>query len=237
MPQTREHFDICRLLGLERGLIVLTKADLRRPRRPGDRVARSARAGGGQLSGRRAARRDVGADRRRPRRASSRRWPSLAGRAPRQARHGVVRLPVDRVFTMKGFGTVVTGTLVSGDIRAGQDLVVLPEGRVVRVRGRAGARPRCHVGQRAEPGRGQSRFGRRARSRARRDALDVRRAGGDASRGRARRAVAGRAAAQAWRARARASRARRSGSGAWRCARCRRAPGASGRWRPSGSPR
>ena len=46
-----------------------------------------------------------------------------------------MRLPVDRVFTMKGFGTVVTGTLVSGEITAGQDLVVLPEGRVVRVRG------------------------------------------------------------------------------------------------------
>ena len=58
------------------------------------------------------------------------------GRARRvRRRHGVVRLPIDRVFTMKGFGTVVTGTLVSGDIARGEELVVLPEGRVVRVRG------------------------------------------------------------------------------------------------------
>src|SRR5690606_16147291 len=48
---------------------------------------------------------------------------------------GPVRFPVDRVFTMKGFGTVVTGTLVSGTIEEGRDYTLLPAGRAVRVRG------------------------------------------------------------------------------------------------------
>jgi len=134
MPQTREHFEICRLLGLERGLIVLTKAD-RADRDAVEIAALEARelVAGSFLEGAplvvTSARTGAGLDDLRQALAA------LAGGAPRQERHGVVRLPVDRVFTMKGFGTVVTGTLVSGEIRAGQDLVVLPEGRVVRVRG------------------------------------------------------------------------------------------------------
>jgi selenocysteine-specific elongation factor len=44
-------------------------------------------------------------------------------------------LPVDRVFTMSGFGTVVTGTLVDGNLSVGDELEVVPRGRVVRVRG------------------------------------------------------------------------------------------------------
>jgi selenocysteine-specific elongation factor len=60
---------------------------------------------------------------------------ALGGTAPRQSRRGVARLPIDRVFSVRGFGTVVTGTLVSGEIAAGADLVALPEGRDVRVRG------------------------------------------------------------------------------------------------------
>ncbi|MGA2020522.1 MAG: EF-Tu/IF-2/RF-3 family GTPase, partial [Candidatus Sulfotelmatobacter sp.] len=49
--------------------------------------------------------------------------------------HAIARLPIDRVFTMKGFGTVVTGTLVAGTIRREDELEVLPTGRRVRVRG------------------------------------------------------------------------------------------------------
>ena len=134
MPQTREHFDICRLLGVERGVIALTKSDLV------DRdalalvelevrelvassfladapvVPVSVRTGAG-LEALRSALVD------------------LARPAARRARAGVVRLPIDRVFVMKGFGTVVTGTLVSGRVREGGELIVLPEGRPVRVRG------------------------------------------------------------------------------------------------------
>ena len=133
-PQTREHFDICRLLGIERGLIALTKSDLV------DRdtlelvtlevrdlvadsfladapvIAVSARTGDGLPE-------------------LTRAMAAMAGGAVRLGREGVVRMPVDRAFTVKGFGTVVTGTLVSGRVSEGDELAALPDGRRVRVRG------------------------------------------------------------------------------------------------------
>ena len=134
MPQTREHFEICRLLGLERGVIVITKAD----RVDADAVelatldARELVAGSfldGAPVVAVSARTGAGLD------ALRRVLAGLAGGAPRQERAGIARLPVDRVFTVRGFGTVVTGTLVSGEIRSGQDLSVVPDSREVRVRG------------------------------------------------------------------------------------------------------
>ena len=140
MPQTREHFDICRLLGIERGVIALTKSDLVdadtlelaalevRELVAGSfldgapMIPVSARTGAGLD----ALRDGAGGARRRRRRGT--------------ARDGVVRLPVDRVFTVKGFGTVVTGTLVSGDVAGGDELVVLPDGRRGARARRAGAR-------------------------------------------------------------------------------------------------
>jgi selenocysteine-specific elongation factor len=133
-PQTREHFEICRLLGLERGLIAVTKADLadaaqlaRADADCRDLVAGSFLEGapilhvssvtGQGLDDLRGA---LGA---------------LAGHPPRLHRSGVVRLPVDRVFTVKGFGVVVTGTLVSGAVAAGDALVAMPAGTSVRIRG------------------------------------------------------------------------------------------------------
>ena len=59
----------------------------------------------------------------------------LADRADEKRREGHFRLPVDRVFTVAGFGTVVTGTLLSGEIRVGDELELLPSGREGRVRG------------------------------------------------------------------------------------------------------
>lgn len=133
-PQTREHFDICRLLQIPRGIIVLTKADLvdsdilELVRLEVDEfvkgsflehapvVAVSAITGAGiaelkdtiaQVA------RDV------PVKDSSRR----------------PRLPIDRTFSMKGFGTVVTGTLIAGSITLEQELEAHPAGRKVRVRG------------------------------------------------------------------------------------------------------
>src|SRR6266705_1746818 len=59
----------------------------------------------------------------------------LAGRAAGRAPHGLMRLPVDRSFSIKGFGSVVTGTLIAGTIREGDEVAVLPQGTRARVRG------------------------------------------------------------------------------------------------------
>ena len=118
MPQTREHLDICRLLGVPAGVIALTKtdvadADLARGR------ARSRCAS--SSPGRSSRARRSSRCRRGPARGSRRcapRWQrSPVALTPRLA-DGPVRLPIDRVFTLRGFGTVVTGTLVSGTLPA-----------------------------------------------------------------------------------------------------------------------
>jgi selenocysteine-specific elongation factor len=134
MPQTREHFQICRLLHIPAGVVVLTKADLAdadtielaklevRELTAGSFLAEapvvvvSARTG-------------VGLDQLRHTLVD------LARSVRERDREGHVRLPIDRVFSVKGFGTVVTGTLVSGTIHDETELVVLPRERVVKVRG------------------------------------------------------------------------------------------------------
>src|SRR5262249_22358543 len=134
MPQTREHFDICRLLRIPAGVIALTKSDLvdaetlelvRLEVRElvsgsflegAPIVPVSSRTGEGLDSFRAALVQ-----------ASSR----IAGRSA----GGPTRLPIDRVFTMKGFGTVVTGTLVSGRVSVDDELAILPGGRRAKVRG------------------------------------------------------------------------------------------------------
>jgi selenocysteine-specific elongation factor len=133
-PQTREHFEICRLLGLDRGIIALTKADLADPDTIGlvtlevrELVANSFLADAPVIPV--SARTGQGLD------TLTHALAALAGGPVRLGRDGVARLPVDRAFTVKGFGTVVTGTLVSGRVAEGDELVALPEGRSVRVRG------------------------------------------------------------------------------------------------------
>jgi selenocysteine-specific elongation factor len=134
MPQTREHFEICRLLDIPSGLVVLTKSDLVdedtielvrlevRDLVAGTFLERapvipvSAKTGAG-LDALRAA------------------LVQVSRQQPSRSAAGAVRLPIDRVFSMKGFGTVVTGTLVSGVIRPDDELLVLPQGRSVKVRG------------------------------------------------------------------------------------------------------
>jgi selenocysteine-specific elongation factor len=135
MPQTREHFDILQLLGVQRGITVLTKSDavdadtLEVVRlevedflrgtfldQPDSIVGVSSLTGAGIEDVRRAillAANDV---------------------QPRDSRV-LPRLPIDRVFTMKGFGTVVTGTLIAGAIRREDEMEVLPARKRVRVRG------------------------------------------------------------------------------------------------------
>jgi selenocysteine-specific elongation factor len=134
MPQTREHFDICRLLKVEHGLVVITKADLvdeetlelvRLEVRelveksfldPAPVVAVSARTGAG-LEELRAL------------------LVALAGRVRQRRPDGATRLPIDRAFIMQGFGAVVTGTLIAGRLRVDDELVLVPGEVPVRVRG------------------------------------------------------------------------------------------------------
>jgi selenocysteine-specific elongation factor len=126
MPQTREHAAVLRALGVTRGVIAITKADRAAPAQaaaaaaellPGiETVACSARTGAGVAT--------VAA-------ALDRVAAALPGRdeAPRST-----VLHVDRAFTIRGAGTVVTGTLWSGAVARGDTLVLQPAGRAVRVR-------------------------------------------------------------------------------------------------------
>src|ERR1041384_711573 len=134
MPQTREHFDICRLLGVRNGLRVITKTDLvdeemlalveddARGLIAGSflenapLVSVSSRTGAGmdQLTSQ---------------------LVDLGKRVPPRSKDFTTRLPIDRAFSMKGFGAVVTGTLISGKITEGDELELLPPKIPVRVRG------------------------------------------------------------------------------------------------------
>ena len=134
MPQTREHFDICRLLGVRHGLVVLTKADLV----DGDTLELATLdvrdlVRGSFLEGRPvipvSAMDGRGLDQLRGALVS------LAADLPMKPGAGILRLPIDRAFSVKGFGTVVTGTLVAGRVRIDDDLVLVPGERRVKVRG------------------------------------------------------------------------------------------------------
>ena len=134
MPQTREHFDICRLLGIRRGSVALTKVDLVdddllvactqevRNLCAGsflegcDIVPVSAYTGQGL-----------------PELKDS--LGKVAGSGASRAAQGIARLPIDRSFTMQGFGTVVTGTLWSGILNSGDTVEVHPRAQQLRVRG------------------------------------------------------------------------------------------------------
>ncbi|MCL4820320.1 MAG: selenocysteine-specific translation elongation factor [Vicinamibacteria bacterium] len=134
MPQTREHFAICRLLGIRRGLVALTRCDVAEPdlqdlaeAEVRDLVRGSFLEEAPLL--RVSARTGAGLD-------DLRRALDVLAAAPRGREDGaLMRLPIDRVFTLHGFGTVVTGTLVSGALALGDEVEVLPAGRRARVRG------------------------------------------------------------------------------------------------------
>ena len=133
-PQTREHFDICRLLEIPRGIVVLTKSDLvsadalDSARLDVEEFVRgsflegapiipvSAKTGAG-FAEFRAALADV------------------AAQAPTRDSQDYFRLPIDRAFAIKGFGTVVTGTLISGAVSVEDEVELHPGGRKLRVRG------------------------------------------------------------------------------------------------------
>ncbi len=134
MPQTREHFQICRLLQVPGGVIVLTKADVADPDmvelarlETRELVAGSFLAGAPMVAV--SAKTGDGLD------ALRDALTSAASAVRVRDLAGPTRLPIDRVFSIKGFGTVVTGTLVSGRIRQDDELSVLPRGLTVKVRG------------------------------------------------------------------------------------------------------
>ena len=134
MPQTREHLAIVDLLGIEHGLVVLSKADLVDDAWLAlvrDDVAKLLSGTSLQRVPIVAVSSVTGAGLDELRAALD---AELAGTAPRPD-VGRPRLPVDRSFAMSGFGTVVTGTLVGGALRQGAELAVLPAGSRVRVRG------------------------------------------------------------------------------------------------------
>ena len=133
-PQTREHFDICRLLGIPRGIVVITKSDLvdadvlELARLEIEDFLRGSFLDGAPIvavSSRSGAGMDALRDNLR----------RAAENVPPKDLKQHFRLPVDRSFAMKGFGTVVTGTLISGTIKVEDEVEVYPRGKRLRVRG------------------------------------------------------------------------------------------------------
>jgi selenocysteine-specific elongation factor len=133
-PQTREHFDICRLLGIKRGIVALTKSDLvdadtaglvrlevedylrgsfleAAPIIP---VSTKTQAGLPELK---------------------KALLTAAQQLPGKNAERYFRLPIDRAFAIKGFGAVVTGTLISGSVAPGDEVQLFPGGQRLRVRG------------------------------------------------------------------------------------------------------
>ncbi len=134
MPQTREHMDICTILGIRYGLVLITKIDMvdeemlelvlddisdftRGTFLEGAPVLPMSSVTGEGLK----------------------KFPeiidTIVGDMPEKNPAGLLRLPVDRVFSMKGFGTVITGTLISGAIRTGDTIRIYPSGPTAKVRG------------------------------------------------------------------------------------------------------
>ena len=134
MPQTREHFDICRLLGVSTGVVALTKADLvDHDTVELVRLETAELVSGSFLEG--AAVVPVSARTRDGLAEVRSALLEMADLAVTRSPRGAARLPIDRAFSVKGFGTVVTGTLVSGRVAVDETLAVLPSGRDIKVRG------------------------------------------------------------------------------------------------------
>jgi len=133
-PQTREHFDICMLLGIRKGIVALTKADLAQ----GDLLELARLEAAEFLRGSFledapvvavSAATGQGLDELRAHLAN------LAETVAEKDASHYFRLPIDRAFAMRGFGTVVTGTLFSGAVRVDQEIELHPASKRVRVRG------------------------------------------------------------------------------------------------------
>ncbi|HNT67796.1 MAG TPA: selenocysteine-specific translation elongation factor [Syntrophorhabdaceae bacterium] len=133
MPQTREHLDICELLGLKRGIVAITKTDLVDE----DMIELVKEDIEDFLAGRSL----EGAPVIPVSSTTGENIPLLrdliegaAREIDERSREGIFRLPVDRVFTLKGFGTIVTGTCISGLLKVGDEIEIYPLGKLARVR-------------------------------------------------------------------------------------------------------
>jgi len=134
MPQTREHMEICTLLDIKDGLVVLTKIDLVdeewlelviediRDFTRGTFLENSPILPVSSINGRGLPRFIEALD-------------ELSTKASERSSSSLFRLPVDRVFTMKGFGTVITGTLISGRVQVGDTIMIYPSDITSKVRG------------------------------------------------------------------------------------------------------
>jgi selenocysteine-specific elongation factor len=134
MPQTREHFEICRLLGVERGIIVLTKKDMVEPEWlemvedevrdyfKGSFLEEAPLLAVSSITGEGLDEVKTALDR-------------LVAASDFSEAYGPFRLPVDRIFSIKGFGAVVTGTSISGRIGLGDEITIYPGGQQGRIRG------------------------------------------------------------------------------------------------------
>jgi selenocysteine-specific elongation factor len=134
MPQTVEHLEIVQLLEVSRGLVALTKVDLVE-RDWLALVTEEVRAAIAKTELREARLLRVSSITGEGLQELKAELDRVLDATPEKPDHGRPRLPIDRVFTMSGFGTVVTGTLVEGRLKAGQELELLPQRRRVRVRG------------------------------------------------------------------------------------------------------
>ncbi len=134
MPQTREHMEICTLLGVEYGMVAVTKIDMVDDEwlelaledirdfvkgtfledAPVAAVSSTTEEGIPEFV---------------------KILDDLAAKIPDRPPSDLFRLPIDRVFTMKGFGTVITGTLISGRVRVGEAIMIYPSGITSKVRG------------------------------------------------------------------------------------------------------
>ncbi|CAB1065661.1 Selenocysteine-specific translation elongation factor [Olavius sp. associated proteobacterium Delta 1] len=134
MPQTREHMEICTLLGVQHGLIAMTKTDMVdeewlelalediREFSQGTFLEDAPILPVSSMTGQGIPELISALD-------------EIAGQIPQRRPSNLFRLPIDRVFTMKGFGTVITGSLVSGKIEVGETIMIYPSGITSKVRG------------------------------------------------------------------------------------------------------
>jgi selenocysteine-specific elongation factor len=134
MPQTREHLEICQLLRVKQGLVVLTKVDLVEPDwlELVEEEVREALKGtflDGAPIVTFSAVTGFGKEQLLATLAT------LAANVPPKPVSGIFRLPIDRVFTIKGFGTVVTGTAISGRVKVTEAVAIYPPGFKAKVRG------------------------------------------------------------------------------------------------------
>ena len=134
MPQTKEHLEICQLLDIRHGLVILTKIDMVdadwmelvredvREYLSGTFLADAPVVEVSSVTGRGLP-------------ELTRTLETLAAEVPEKDIGHIFRIPVDRVFTMKGFGTVITGTSISGRIQTGDEITIYPQGLNAKIRG------------------------------------------------------------------------------------------------------